>query len=39
MGYKISELPTIGRMEVIKIINGKMETAADKSGDDSVAGF
>lgn len=39
MGYKIVERSGIGRMEVIKINNGKMETAADKRGDDSVAGF
>jgi gamma-glutamyltranspeptidase/glutathione hydrolase len=39
LGYKITERPSIGRMEVIKITNGKMETAADKRGDDSVAGF
>ncbi len=39
MGYKITERSSIGRMEVIKITDGKMETAADKRGDDSVAGF
>ena len=39
MGYKITERSSIGRMEVIKITNGKMETAADKRGDDSVAGY
>jgi gamma-glutamyltranspeptidase/glutathione hydrolase len=39
IGYKITERSTIGRMEVIKMNNGKMETAADTRGDDSVAGF
>ena len=40
MGYKIVERSAIGRTEVIKILpNGKRETAADKRGDDSVAGF
>ena len=40
MGYKIVERSGIGRTEVIKILpGGKRETAADKRGDDSVAGF
>jgi gamma-glutamyltranspeptidase/glutathione hydrolase len=40
MGYKISERAAIGRTEAIRILsNGKRETAADKRGDDSVAGF
>ena len=40
MGYKISERGAIGRTEVIKVLtNGKREVAADKRGDDSVAGF
>ena len=40
MGYKISERAAIGRTEAIRITgNGKRETAADKRGDDSVAGF
>ncbi len=40
MGYKVSERGAIGRTEVIKILaNGKREVAADKRGDDSVAGF
>jgi gamma-glutamyltranspeptidase/glutathione hydrolase len=40
MGYKITERGAIGRTEVIKILsNGKREVAADKRGDDSVAGF
>ncbi|MFM6976241.1 MAG: gamma-glutamyltransferase [Sphingobacteriaceae bacterium] len=40
MGYKITERETIGRMEVI-VVNGqgKLEAAADKRGDDSVAGY
>ncbi len=40
MGYKITPRAAIGRTEVIRILpNGKLETAADKRGDDSVAGF
>lgn len=40
MGYKITERGAIGRTEVIKVLpNGKREVAADKRGDDSVAGF
>ena len=40
MGYKISERAPIGHTEAIRITgNGKRETAADKRGDDSVAGF
>jgi gamma-glutamyltranspeptidase/glutathione hydrolase len=40
MGYKMSERAGIGRTEAIRILkNGKRETAADKRGDDSVAGF
>jgi gamma-glutamyltranspeptidase/glutathione hydrolase len=45
MGYTIATYgvpgyaTSIGRMEVIKVTNGKLESAADKRGDDSVAGF
>lgn len=40
MGYKIVERGGIGRTEVIRILpSGKRETAADKRGDDSVAGY
>lgn len=40
MGYKIVEVGSLGRMEVIRVLqNGKRETVADKRGDDSVAGF
>ena len=40
MGYKITERGAIGRTEAILINkNGKRETAADKRGDDSVAGY
>jgi len=40
MGYNIKEGGTIGRTEVIRLLsNGKRETAADKRGDDAVAGF
>ena len=39
MGYKFRESGAWSATEVIKIVNGKKETAADKRGDDSVAGF
>ncbi|MBY0479785.1 MAG: gamma-glutamyltransferase [Chitinophagaceae bacterium] len=40
MGYKINERDGIGRTEAIRLLSdGKRETAADKRGDDSVAGF
>ncbi len=39
MGYKITERSAIGRTEVIRIKNGLLETAADRRGDDSVAGY
>lgn len=40
MGYKITERAAIGRTEAIRVLStGKKETAADKRGDDSVAGF
>jgi gamma-glutamyltranspeptidase/glutathione hydrolase len=40
MGYKIVDVGSLGRMEVIRVMpNGKRETVADKRGDDSVAGF
>jgi len=40
MGYIIKQDGTIGRTEVIRLLsNGKRETAADKRGDDAVAGF
>lgn len=39
-GYKIQERDDIGKVEAIKILlTGFKETAADKRGDDSVAGF
>lgn len=38
MGYKFNVRDGIGRVELIKVVNGRMETAADKRGDDSVAG-
>jgi gamma-glutamyltranspeptidase/glutathione hydrolase len=40
MGYKITEVNAIGRTEMILVKpNGKIEAAADKRGDDSVAGW
>ncbi len=40
MGYKITEREAIGRTELIVFdANGKLISAADKRGDDSVAGF
>lgn len=39
MGYQIIERNGIGRTEVIRVVNGKLESAADKRGDDSVAGY
>ena len=38
MGYKLTDRP-LGRVEVIKVKNGKLEAAADKRGDDSAAGY
>jgi gamma-glutamyltranspeptidase/glutathione hydrolase len=37
--YVAGYATTIGRMEVIKINNGKLEAAADKRGDDSAEGY
>ncbi|MFZ9718878.1 MAG: gamma-glutamyltransferase, partial [Chitinophagaceae bacterium] len=39
MGYKIIERGAIGRTEVIKITNGKIEAVADNRGDDHAEGF
>ncbi|MFP5041589.1 gamma-glutamyltransferase [Parasediminibacterium sp. JCM 36343] len=40
MGYKMTPRAQLGRTEVIRILpDGKKETAADKRGDDSVAGY
>ena len=40
MGYTLKDVGGIGRTELIKILsNGKREAAADKRGDDSVAGY
>jgi gamma-glutamyltranspeptidase / glutathione hydrolase len=39
MGYTINERQPIGRTEAIQLIKGKLQTAADKRGDDSVAGY
>ncbi|MCW3107308.1 MAG: ggt [Segetibacter sp.] len=37
--YVAGYATTIGRVEVIKITNGKLEAAADKRGDDSADGY
>lgn len=39
MGYKTRENGPWSATEAIKIVKGKKETAADKRGDDSVAGY
>ena len=39
MGYVLKERGAIGRTEVIKITNGKIEAAADIRGNDSASGF
>jgi gamma-glutamyltranspeptidase/glutathione hydrolase len=39
MGYKIKQREEIGRTEVIKIVNGKMEAIGDKRGDDAAEGY
>jgi len=39
MGYKMTNRVSIGKTEIIYIRNNKIEVAADKRGDDSVAGF
>ena len=39
MGYKMTNRASIGKTEMILIKNNKIEVAADRRGDDSVAGF
>ena len=40
MGYTIQQRGSIGRTEIIKILqNGERQTAADTRGDDAVAGY
>jgi gamma-glutamyltranspeptidase/glutathione hydrolase len=39
MGYKMTSRASIGKTEMIYIHDKKIEVAADKRGDDSVAGF
>jgi gamma-glutamyltranspeptidase/glutathione hydrolase len=39
MGYKITRRGSIGRTEVIKIENGKIEAVADSRGNDAAAGY
>lgn len=39
MGYKLTNRASIGKTEMIFIQKNKIEVAADKRGDDSVAGF
>jgi gamma-glutamyltranspeptidase/glutathione hydrolase len=39
MGYKLTSRAAIGKTEMIHIHNNKIEVAADRRGDDSVAGY
>jgi len=39
MGYKLTNRASIGKTEMIQIHKDKIEVAADRRGDDSVAGF
>ncbi len=39
MGYKLTNRASIGKTEMIFIHKNKIEVAADRRGDDSVAGF
>jgi gamma-glutamyltranspeptidase/glutathione hydrolase len=40
MGYKLYRRPSIGRMEVIKVLSGNsFEAVADSRGDDSAEGY
>ena len=39
MGYKLTNRASIGKTEMILIHKNKIEVAADRRGDDSVAGF
>ena len=39
MGYKLTNRASIGKTEMIYIHNNKIEVAADRRGDDSVAGY
>ncbi len=39
MGYKIVERGAIGRTEVIKVQNGKIEAVGDNRGDDHAEGY
>jgi gamma-glutamyltranspeptidase/glutathione hydrolase len=39
MGYSFKDRASIGRMEVIRVKDGKIEAVADRRGDDSAAGY
>jgi gamma-glutamyltranspeptidase/glutathione hydrolase len=39
MGYTVIPRGAIGRTEVIRVVNGRMEAVADHRGDDSAAGW
>ncbi len=39
MGYVLKERRQIGRTELIKVSNGKIEAIADRRGDDHAAGY
>jgi gamma-glutamyltranspeptidase/glutathione hydrolase len=39
MGYKITQESSIGRFEVIKVSDGKIEAVGDSRGDDTAEGY
>ena len=39
MGYMIKERRQIGRTELIKVSDGKIEAIADRRGDDHASGY
>lgn len=39
MGYKITETPQIGRMEIIEIEKNSLKACGDNRGNDSVSGY
>lgn len=39
MGHEIVERSSIGKVEAIQVVNGKLSAVADNRGDDSAMGF